>query len=354
MPTCNGIDMRISIVHPRVPAVMQHRRLLVGLLATTGSLVGLGAGAGAASAPHTNSSVSGSIAVYAALTTAGGQGFTSAFEAAYPNVHVTMVTGGTGALETQLAAQQQSGHVQADVVLFADPTDMDSIATEGILAPWKPSLVGRKVPSGYTGKDWVGAFTFQMVMLAQAGMANPPKSWTDLTGSTLAGQVAIGGASYSGTTFGWAAELHTAFGWKYFQQLKANGARVEQSTTTVGTDVASGKDQVGVTLDSVARSLLAQGANVSMIWPKDGSVPCPATIGITKDTTQAPAAKAFVTWMLSRQGQIEAAKLGYDAAYFGATPSNPVPKHEKQLDVNWSRITANKTSILAGFAGIFG
>ena len=144
------------------------------------------------------------------------------------------------------------------------------------------------------------------------------------------------------------------FGWKYFQQLKANGARVEQSTTTVGTDVASGKDQVGVTLDSVGRSLLAQGANVSMIWPKDGSVPCPATIGITKDTTQAPAAKAFVTWMLSRQGQIEAAKLGYDAAYFGATPSNPVPKHEKQLDVNWSRITTNKTSILAGFAGIFG
>jgi ABC-type Fe3+ transport system substrate-binding protein len=91
-----------------------------------------------------------------------------------------------------------------------------------------------------------------------------------------------------------------------------------------------------------------------MVWPSDGAVPCPATIGVTQDTTDAPAAKAFVTWMLSRQGQIEAAKLGYDAAYFGATPAEPMPKHEKQLTVNWNRITTNKTSILNDFAGIFG
>lgn len=298
--------------------------------------------------------VSGSITVYAALTAQGGQGFTSAFEAAYPGVKVNMVTGGTGSLATQLAAQQKSGHVQADVVLFADPTDMDSIASEGLLSSWKPSLAGRKVPPGYTGKDWVGAFTFEMVMLEHPGMANPPQSWTALTNTALSGQLAIGSASYSGTTFGWAAELHTLFGWKYFQSLKANGVRVEQSTTTVGTDVASGKDEVGVTLDSVARSLVAQGANVSVVWPSDGTVPCPATIGITKDTSNAPAAKAFVTWLLSRPGQVEAAKLGYDAAYFGATPTDPMPKHEKQLNVNWDRITTNQASILSGFAGIFG
>ena len=300
------------------------------------------------------SSISGTITVYAALTTQGGQGFASAFESVYPGVKVNMVTAGTGALETQLSAQQQSGRVQADVVLFADPTDMNTVASEGLLSSWRPSLSGRKVPSGYTGKDWVGAFTFEMVLLEHPGMANPPRTWSALTSPSLSGQLAIGSASYSGTTFGWAAELHTLFGWKYFQNMKSNGVRVEQSTTTVGTDVASGKDQVGVTLDSVARSLLAQGANVSVVWPSDGSVPCPAPVGITKDSANAPAAKAFVTWLLSRQGQVEAAKLGYDAAYFGATPTVPVPKHEKQLNVNWNRITTNKTSILDDFAGIFG
>ena len=331
------------------------RRGAIVALGLAGSLSGLAALPVAASpAPKAVTSISGSITVYAALTTQGGLGFQNAFEAAYPNVKVTMVTAGTGALETQLSAQQQSGHVQADVVLFADPTDMDSIATSGILSSWKPSLKGRKIPDGYTGKNWVGAFTFETVLLEHPGMAHPPQTWSDLTGSALQGQVAIGSASYSGTTFGWASELHTLYGWKYFQQLKANGVRVEQSTTTVGTDVASGKDLVGVTLDSVARSLLAQGASVSVVWPNAGTVPCPATVGVTKETTHGPAAKAFVTWMLSRQGQIEAAKLGYDAAYFGATPTYPVPKHEKQLNVNWNRITTNKTSILTGFAGIFG
>jgi iron(III) transport system substrate-binding protein len=288
------------------------------------------------------------------LTASGAQGFTNAFEAEYPNIKVNMVTGGSGALASQLAAQKQSGHVQADVVLFADPTDMDSLANEHILQTWKPSLKGRKVPAGYVGKNWVGAFTFDMVLLEHPGMPNPPRKWTDLTSGALQGQVAIGSASYSGTTFGWAAQLHTMFGWSYFKQLKANGVRVEQSTTTVGTDVASGKVQVGVTLDSVARSLLAQGAKVSLVWPSDGTVRAPATVGITNATTQPQAAKAFVTWMLSRQGQIEAAKLGYDAAYFGATPTYPAPKKEKQLNVNWPRITANQISILSDFAGIFG
>ena len=80
---------------------------------------------------------------------------------------------------------------------------------------------------------------------------------------------------------------------------------------------------------------------------------CPATIGITKDTANA-AAEAFETWLVSRPGQIVAARLGYDAAYFGATPVDPMPKKAKQLNVNWGRITTNQSSILSGFAGIFG
>jgi iron(III) transport system substrate-binding protein len=347
--------MKISKTYSPVRAHFRGRHGFVAL-GLVGCFAGLAALPSAASVKaHTdNASVVGSISVYAALTTAGAQGFASAFEAEYPNVKVNMVTGGSGALATQMVAQKESGHVQADVVLFADPTDMDTLASDNILQAWKPSLKGRKVPAGYVGKNWVGAFTFDMVLLEHPGMANPPKKWTDLTSSALQGQVAIGSASYSGTTFGWAAQLRTMFGWSYFKDLKANGVRVEQSTTTVGTDVASGKDEVGVTLDSVARSLLAQGANVSLVWPTDGAVRAPATVGITKATTQSVAAKAFVTWMLSRQGQIEAAKLGYDAAYFGATPAYPVPKKEKQLNIDWTRITNNQTSILNDFAGIFG
>ncbi|HEY5273698.1 MAG TPA: extracellular solute-binding protein [Acidimicrobiales bacterium] len=339
-----------------IPSTRRHRAVTLALAGCAGlsALLVSGAAASTKSPAKGDTSLSGSITVYAALTTQGGQGFANAFELAYPNVHVTMVTGGSGALGTQLAAQEQSGHVQADVVLLADPTDMDSVENNGILSSWKPSLKGRQIPLGYTGKDWVGAFTFEMVLLEHQGMANPPQTWTDLESPALHGQVAFGSASYSGTTFGWAAELHTIYGWKYFQTLKANGVRVEQSTTTVGTDVASGKEEVGVTLDSVARSLLAQGAAVNVVWPTGGAVPCPATIGITKDTANAAAAKAFETWMVSRPGQIVAAQQGYDAAYFGAKPTDPMPKHAKQLNVNWSRITANQSSILSGFAGIFG
>ncbi|HUY06391.1 MAG TPA: extracellular solute-binding protein [Acidimicrobiales bacterium] len=344
---------QIRSIRPKIGVVASALMTLAG--------VAVASGATASSNVHTiknaitaDTALTGSITVDAALTTQGGAGFANAFKLIYPNIKVTMVTAGTGSLETQLSAQQQTGHIEADVVLFADPTDMDTIAAKGILGSWKPSLKGRRVPANYSGKDWVGAFTFETVMVEHPGMANPPQKWSDLTSTALKGQLAIGSASYSGTTFGWAAELRTLYGWKYFQTLKANGVRVEQSTTTTGTDVASGKVLVGVTLDSVARSLEAQHANISVVWPKDGTVPCPATVGITKGTANTTAAKAFVTWLVSRQGQIEAAKLGYDAAYFGATPAYPMPKHEKQLNVNWNRITKFQTSILSDFSGIFG
>ena len=129
----------------------------------------------------------------------------------YPNVHVTMVTGGSGALSTQLAAQQASGHVQ-QVVLLADPTDMDAVENDGVLASWKPSLKGRRASRRHTGKDWIGAFTFEMVLLERPGLANPPQTWTDLDSPALQGQVAIGSASYSGTTFGWAAPIRRCTG----------------------------------------------------------------------------------------------------------------------------------------------
>src|SRR5487761_1337479 len=90
------------------------------LLAAAGMVVATAGGqaAGAAIARESKTpSLSGTINVYAALTTQGGQGFASAFEISHPGVRVHMVTGGTGGLATQLAAQKQSGHVQADVVL---------------------------------------------------------------------------------------------------------------------------------------------------------------------------------------------------------------------------------------------
>lgn len=301
---------------------------------------------------------SGQLTVYAALTTAGGQGFASAFEQKYPDVHVTMVTGGTGSLETQIETQAKSGDVQPDVVFFADPSSMATLNQEHILSSWRPPSVRKAdVPEGYLGNGWVGAITFENVIVYHSGLANPPTSWHSLLSSSLYGKVVIGDPGYSGTTFGLLDELDHLYGWRYYENLKDNDPRIEESTTTTGTDVAKGLDEAGVTLDSVARSLLAEHAPIVVVWPHDGAIPVPGPVGITTTTKNPTAAKAFVTWLMSRPGQQEAAKLGYDPALLAsrAKPSfAPIPPGTKQLVIDWQAAGKAKGQLLTQFKQLFG
>lgn len=306
----------------------------------------------AASVPATPAP-SGDLTVYGALTQQNGDAMAKAFDSLFPNVRTTMITGGTGALVTRISTEQKAGGVKADVIFLADPTAMDSLATSGILSDYVPAAAA-KLPQGLTGKDWAGVLTFQNVIMYRQGISNPPADWTDLTKPALKGRVVIADPSYSGTTFGGAGALSAKYGFQYFQDLKANGAKVEQSTATVGTDIAQGQYDAGITLDSVVRDLVSKGAPVKIVWPASGSVPVPAPVGLTTTAQNPVAAKAFFDWLLSPDGQKEMVTLGYVPAVADTPAGGLIPPGTKQLPVDWTMLAAQKDSILKQFNAIFG
>jgi iron(III) transport system substrate-binding protein len=295
----------------------------------------------------------GDVTVYAALTQDNGDAMAKAFGAAFPGVHATMITGGTGALVTRIAAEQKAGGVKADVIFLADPTAMDALAAAGVLSSYLPPAASN-LPQGLSGKDWAGVLTFQNVIAYRQGMSNPPADWSDLTKPALKGKVVIADPSYSGTTFGEAGALSAKFGWQYFQDLKTNGAKVEQSTNTVGTDIAQGMDDAGITLDSVVRDLTSKGAPIRIVWPASGSVPVPAPVGVASSAANPVAARTFFDWLLSPSGQQEIVKLGYVPAVAGTEAGALIPAGTTQLPVDWSTLGAQKDSILKQFHDIFG
>lgn len=300
----------------------------------------------------TAAKATGDLTVYAALTQENGDALAKAFEAANPGAHVTMVTGGTGALVTRINTEKAAGRVRADVIFLADPTAMDTLAASGVLADYQPAAAAA-LPQGLTGKDWTGVLTFQNVIAYKTGISNPPADWTDLTKPELKGKVVIADPSYSGTTFGMAAELSSTLGWKYFQDLKANGAKVEQSTNTVGTDIAQGMDDAGITLDSVVRDLIKKGAPIKIAWPASGTVPVPAPVGVSTDAKNAAAGKAFTDWLLTPAGQQEIVTLGYVPAVPGTPAGELIPAGTKQLSVDWATFGTQKDAILKQFHTIF-
>ena len=144
--------------------------------------------------------------------------------------------------------------------------------------------------------------------------------------------------------------LSQSLSWDYFKALQGNGARVVASTNTVGTDVAGGQMQVGITLDSVGRDLVKKGSPITMVWPSSGTIPVPAPLGLVKGH-DSPAAKAFEDWLISPAGQAVSVQLGYAPAY-GA--SDAIPAGTKVLPVNWDQIQTNRDMILSTFKTIFG
>lgn len=293
--------------------------------------------------------VAGSLTVYGALTTENGDAFAKAFQAVAPGSNVQVVAAGSGALMSRIAAEQKAGGVKADVILLADPTAMDGLVTDGVTAAYEPKDAG-KLPTSLRGKGWTGAFTFNNVLLNRKGLASAPKDWGDLNNQAFKGAIEIGDPAYSGTTLAMVAALSDKLTWDYFRNLKKLDARAVQSTNTVGTDIAGGQMQVGISLDSVGRDLVKKGSPVDMVWPSSGTITVPAPVALVKGRDSA-VAKAFVDWLISPDGQATSVKLGYAPAY-GA--SEAVPQGTKSIDVDWAKLQKDRDQILQTFKSIFG
>jgi iron(III) transport system substrate-binding protein len=317
--------------------------LIAGVLVACGGSTGNGTG------NASNPSTPKSITVYAALTTANGQALAKAFEAYDPGTTVNMVTGGTGVLVSRIQSEQKAGGVHADVLLLADPTTMAGLGSLNILSTYKPAAAS-KLPASFQGQNWAGAFEFNNVILYHKGMSLPvPQTWQDLTSSAYHNQLELGDPSYSGTTLAMVSELSQQYQWSYFSTLKKNGALTVQSTNTVGTDVAAGRVDVGITLDSVANSLVAQGSPVQVVWPKDGAIPVPAPVSIVSGHDNSLSEK-FDDWLFSSSGQQAINKLGYASPLL---QSNLVPAGTKQTDVNWQSVTQDRDNTIKQFSSIF-
>lgn len=297
-----------------------------------------------------SASTSRTLTVYAALTAQNGQLLAQAFEKAYPQVKVNMITGGTGLLLSRIAAEQRAGGVRADVVLLADPTAMAGLSQEHLLAAYRPPQAS-ELPAGMKGTDWVGAFTFNNVIIYHRGMSLPvPRSWTDLERPVYRNAVEIGNPAYSGTTLGLVGYLSQHYGWQYFRTLKQLGATMVASTNTIGEDVAAGRVDVGISLDVVARDLQAKGAPVELVWPQDGAVPVPAPVGIVSHH-DSPTARQFENWLLSSQGQAAVEKLGYVPV---SGSSSLIPQGTPLAQVNWTTVERQRNTLLETIHQLFG
>ena len=133
-----------------------------------------------------------------------------------------------------------------------------------------------------------------------------PKEWEDLKKPEYFGHVGISAPSRSGTTHLTVETILQGEGWdKGWAQMLAiagNFASVSDRSFGVPDAVNSGQYGIGIVIDFFGLSAKASGFPVEFVYPTVTTM-VPANIGIVAGAKNANAARAFVEFLLSDEGQ---------------------------------------------------
>ena len=249
------------------------------------------------------------LVVYSSLDTAdpASKAFTKK-----TGIPVNLVSLSTGELLGKVAAE--GNHPQFDILWVEGSAVMSRLAQQGLLKS-EPGAVdkvdytdlGRKlVPQNQSYFPISVSTTAIAVNTKKVNPSKMPKTWADL--AALAGTVAAKDPNLSGPAFQWLA------GYFQVEGVGPGQAELEKILTnkalsgipsgeSVNRTLISGDAAAAIQQDTSIYDLIAKSEPIQIVYPSDGVVALPSSLGISTATKQEDAAKAYLQFVLSTEGQ---------------------------------------------------
>lgn len=302
---------------------------------------------------------SGKLVVYTSQLEADAKQTVEAFKAQNPGVEVDWIRSGTTELMNKLRAEFAAGAPQPDVLLIADAVTMESLKADNRLMKldglgkegYRP---GTHDAAGY----WYGTKLITTGIMYNTSAKMVPSSWLDLLKPEAKGSVVMPSPLYSG-----AAAIHVAslkeqpgIGAGYLEKLQANGATAAKGNGGILKSVAGGEKLYGVVVDYLPIREQLKGAPVAFVFPKEGvsAVTEPAAVLATAKNPEA--GKAFIAFLLSREGQELASRQGFLPAMQGvkAPEGFPDPATITVMPYDPAKALKDDEANKRAFADLFG
>src|SRR5262245_10218487 len=277
----------------------------------------------------------GKIVYYTADFTEPEQEIIKAFNKRFPFVKVEMVRAPGGQLITRIKTEASAGKLLADVVNHSDRGLMLGIAD--LFQDWAPpnakdyrddvQVAPQLWPKTTLG--WSIAYNTELEK-------NPPKTWMDLCkpqyGPKKIGQVV---APSGGTTWTRIRFERQVLGEDYWKKQAATQPILYPSGAPTSDAMVRGECSIAVLLYNIAYIKKKDGAPVEIIFPSDGVPLNYYAAGVTKASANPNAAKLFLNWTMSDEGQaFHIKELGYLTALKNP-PFNP-PGYDPKVIKPWS------------------
>lgn len=241
--------------------------------------------------------------------------YKAAFEQHNPDINVEIQQRGTQAAVTYL--RETKSNNATDVFWASAPDAFEVLKGDGLLEKFVPQETGvpDKIgdypindPEGfYAGFALSGAAIMWNSRYVRANRLPEVKSWDDLALAAMSDHVAMAMPSRSGSTHLTVETILQARGWdKGWALLKSvcgNMRLITERSFGVPDGVTSGQFGYGIVLDYQALASRGAGFPVEFIHPNDSTI-VPSNIGVVKNGPNSTAARKFIEFMLSEEGQL--------------------------------------------------
>ncbi len=302
---------------------------------------------------------SGKLVLYTSQPNEDAQDTVDAFTAKHPDVEVEWIRDGTTKVMAKLAAEFEAGAPQPDVLLIADMVTMEGLKAEGRLMTHEGADISAYDPAIMDDEKFYFStklITTGIVYNTAAEMV--PTSYTDLLDEAAKDRIAMPSPLTSG-----AATIHMAaltanpdLGWAYYEGLADQGANPQGGNGGTYRAIAGGEKLYGFVVDFLPIREKANGAPVEFVFPEEGVSAVTEPVAILSTAQNPEAAKAFVDFLLSPEGQQLAADQGYLAAHPDIAPPEGFPARDqiKLMDFDPAAALENDAANKERFVDIFG
>jgi iron(III) transport system substrate-binding protein len=267
-------------------------------------------------AQGTSPQVSGKLVLYTSQPDKDAQQTIAGFRRLHPGVEVEVFRSGTTEVMAKLAAEFAAGQPRPDVLFIADAASMELLKAENRLEAHAAAKVDG-IPADLIDRDrmYFGTKVISTGIIYNKAAKAVPTSWADLMKPEYKGQISMASPLYSGAA---AIKLSAVvarpdLGWRFIEALRANEASAVRGNGAVLRAVATGEKAYGIIVDFMAYNARQQGSPVEFVFPREGVTVVTEPVAMLRTAANKPAARAFIDYLLSEDGQKLALALGYFA-----------------------------------------
>jgi len=219
-----------------------------------------------------------------------------------------MIRAPGGQLIQRVKTEAAAGKLAADLVLHSDRGLMKGI--EHLFADYAPPNAADYLPDALASpKLWPNITVGWCIAYHTELVKNPPKTWMDLTKPEYGGgQIAQVIGQSGGTTWTRIMFERQVLGEDYWSKQAATKPKLYPSGAPLSDSLVRGEVSIAPLVYNIIYPKERDGAPVKTFFPPEGVPVIPYGSGIPKTAQNPNAARLYLEWQLSEEGQIYSIK----------------------------------------------